>query len=229
MMEEPRRKPPGCRFYIVPLAASASCSVFTQQHVGAAYSGGDELPGDVLSASLRDLSAMLDRIVDEEVGEGLPDEHPAKRCKAVSAGGEVVAAREIFVLGFAAVPKLTAGRVLTAGARTRVAFRIAGTDRETTVDVAPSDLCLEGDRVQLEHRPRLKGPGPGGLSVGVQVLAAKDIQVAGVVRVARGAKGIVTSLLASKQRVQVTFQDGPSHRVRVNVKSNEIKVDPGDL
>jgi len=172
---------------------------------------------------------MLDRIVDEEVGEGVPAAHPARCSRPVSADDEVIAAREIFAPGFAAVPKFTAGRVLAAGARARVVFRIAGAKREITMNVAPADVCSVEDLdylMELERRLELRGPGPGGYSIGLQVLAAKDIKIGGVTRVAKGTKGIVKGFLTEKQAVQVEFHDGLARHVRVNVKPNELEVDP---
>lgn len=192
-------------------------------------SGGDGLPSQ--DTCRRELEGarrhVRPHIVDEEVGEGAPAAHPAKSCRQVSAADEVVAAWEIFAPG-AAVPKFTAGRVLAVGARARVVFRIAGAKREITMDVAPADVCSVEDLdylMELERRLELKGPGPGGYSIGLQVLAATDIRIGGVARVAKSTKGIVKGFVAEKQRVQVAFQDGFARHVRINVKPSEIEVD----
>jgi len=195
---------------------------------------GEVASDDVLASSLESLSSMLDDIADETVGEGEPAPRPIRMCKPVMAGDIVIASREIFAPGVATVPKLTPGRVLRVGQRARVVFRIASTGRETTVDVFPMDVCLQedlGSLLERERRFQLKGPGPGGYSVGLQVVAAKDIKIGGVAHAPKGTKGTVASFPPSGGRITVAFEPDPrgSRRVRINVRPSEIEVDSEEM
>lgn len=99
--------------------------------------------------------------------------------KLVSAGDSVIAAREILAPGVVTVPKLALGRILRVGLRARVVFRVVSTGREIAVDVFPTDVCVQDvlESLERERRFQVRAPGAGGHSVGLLVVAARDIKV----------------------------------------------------